>query len=403
MIDMCILVSKRSLFILSEISFGVNFKISDKMKNKTIHFLIGLFVTCTLNSQTVSTITEGLFHDGLALDSTGNLYGSDYAGDAVFKMDTSGNVTTFVSGLNTPNGIGVNSIDEIYICDHESNKIIKYDTSGNEIASFSATTPAGIKKMPNSDDMIFVEYGTNKINLLKTDGTITQLFEGSPINGPAGIAFDDNDVAYIANFNDRKIYQYVDGAVTYVAQLPAGAFNNNFLGFLTYTQGFLYATQLGENRIYKINPEMIDDFEVYTGSAAGNMDGDISEATFNFPNGILASPDGNTIYITDAGTKNLRIISDVTLTVNEFIAQDFSLKLYPNPSKEVLNIKGTLPNQRDFDITVYDTLGKQVFLQSNTFETEIFEKNIDISNWKSGVYMVVITSGKFKASKKVVK
>lgn len=258
---------------------------------------------------TVSTVSEGKFYDGLETDSHGNLYGSDFVGDAVYKLNTEGEVSVFADGLNSPNGIGINSKDEVYVCDHFGNAIFKYNKQGELMTSFEAISPAGIKKMPRSDDMLFVEYNTNTINLLKEDGTIVKLFEGAPINGPAGIAFDRKGKAYIGNFNDLTIYSYENGEVQYVAQLPAEAANFNFLGFLTYAKGYLYATQLGEHRIYKINPNKIDSFEVFAGSALGNTDGDISEATFNFPNGIVASRDQKTLYISDAGTSNLRIIT----------------------------------------------------------------------------------------------
>ncbi|MBW1298530.1 T9SS type A sorting domain-containing protein [Aquimarina litoralis] len=373
------------------------------MKTNTLYFIILLLAATNLNSQTVTTITEGLFHDGLALDTNGNLYGSDYSGDSVFKMDVNRNVSTFVSGLNTPNGIAVNSNNEIYICDHESNRIIKYNDNGDELANYTTTTPAGIKKMPNSDDMLFVGYGNNTINVLTSDGMITQLFSGSPLNGPAGIAFDDSGTIFIGNFNDRRIYKYDNGMLEYVAQLPSGGISANFLGFLTYANGFLYATQLGEHRIYRINPQNIDDFEIFAGSGIGSVDGNVADARFNLPNGILASPDGATLYVSDAGTKNLRIISDVTLSINEFIDADFSLMLYPNPSSEILTIKGVLLEQSSFDIAVYDTLGQRIFSESNPFETEAFERNINTSDWSSGIYTVLITSDKYRTSKKVVR
>ncbi len=260
---------------------------------------------------TVSTVTEGAFQDGLAQDSKGNLYGSDFFGNTVYKLDPSGVVTVFADRFVTPNGIGINSKDEIYICDHFGNRIVKFNSEGKPLEVVAATTPAGIKKIPGTDNMLFVEYNTNTINILKEDGSITKLFEGNPINGPAGIAFDRKGNTYIGNFNDRKIYRYKDGNVDFVAQLPDSAENRNFLGFLTYAKGYLYATQLGEHRIYKINPRKIDDFEVFAGSVIGSTDGDISEATFNLPNGILAGRDQKTLYVSDAGTKNLRIITSM--------------------------------------------------------------------------------------------
>lgn len=257
---------------------------------------------------TVDTVVEGSFYDGLALDKKGNLYGSDFVGNTVYKMTPSRKVSVFATGLVSPNGIGVNKKDEIYVCDNFGNAIYKYKNDGTLLDSIPAVSPAGIKRIPGTNDMLFVEYNTNTINILAEDNTVTKVFEGAPINGPAGIAFDRKGNTYIANFNDLKIYKYKDGAASFVAELPADAPNANFLGFLTYTKGFLFATQLGEHKIYRINLRKDNEVELFAGSTLGNDDGDISEATFNFPNGILASPDGKILYVSDAGTSNLRII-----------------------------------------------------------------------------------------------
>jgi len=257
---------------------------------------------------TVETVVDGSFHDGLAIDRKGNLYGSDFVGNTVYKMTPSREVSVFVGGLVSPNGIGINKKDEVYVCDNFGNTIYKYSEEGIQLDSIPAVSPAGIKRIPGTNDMLFVEYNTNTINLLSEDNTITKLYEGAPINGPAGIAFDRKGNVYIGNFNDRKIYKYKNEELTFVAELPAEAPNANFLGFLTYARGFLFATQIGEHKIYKINPNKENEFEVFAGSALGSQDGDVSEATFNFPNGILASRDGKTLYVSDAGTSNLRII-----------------------------------------------------------------------------------------------
>ncbi len=288
-------------------------------RQKHYFFLISIILLTILQScdsgtipivkTTVSTVVQGSFYDGLAVDSKGNVYGSDFVGNTVYKLDTSGQVSVFVNGLVSPNGIGVNNKDEIYICDNFGNTIYKYDNEGNELESFEATSPAGIKKLPWSNDMIFVEYNTNTLSVLKEDGSIEKLYEGAPINGPAGIAFDRYGNTFIGNFNDRKILKFKNNQITTIAQLPAEGTDTNYLGFLTYAKGYLYATQIGEHKIYKINPRKKDGLEIFAGSVQGNVDGDISEATFNYPNGILASKDQKTLYISDAGTSNLRIIS----------------------------------------------------------------------------------------------
>ena len=253
------------------------------------------FILCfySINSQTVSTITQGNFQDGLAMDSQGNVYGSDFFGPSrsVYKYDTNGNVTTFASGFVTPNGIGINSLDEIYVCDHFGNVIKKYDINDTLLENYSNglfSSPAGIQPIPNTLDMLVVEYNNTtgrKIKRLAADGTVTTLYTGAPLNGPAGITFI-GEVPYIANFNDRKIFSFLDGTLTEIAQLPSIASPTaGSLGFLTSGNNLLYATNLNENKIYSIDPST-GQVTLLAGSSDGSLDGSISSATFSGPNGI---------------------------------------------------------------------------------------------------------------------
>ncbi len=374
--------------------------------HKTITFISLLFFNFFIYAQTVTTVTDGAFSDGLAKDSQGNIYGSDWSGNTVYKLDTDGTVTVFKNGFSNPNGIGINTVDEIFICDHTANVIRKYDTNGTLITTYSTglTTPAGIKSIPNSTDMLIVEYGTpssnSTIKRLTTDGTITTIFSGTPLNGPAGIAFI-GDTAYIANFNDRKILKLENGMLTLVAQLPNSAPNSNFLGFLSAVGNTLVATQIGENKIYAITPST-GAVNVYAGSTAGNLDGDINAATFSAPNGILGDTANNRIYVSDATPKNLRIIDNALLSVNEFALSNFKVQLFPNPTVDTLNIKIKNAKIETLNISIYNTLGKTVLEKEYSVSSTNFQIKLNTNNLTSGLYHVVIASKDYSITKKII-
>ena len=217
--------------------------------------LLSLLASSYVFAQTVSTVSEGNFTDGLALDNDGNLYGSDWANHTVYKYATDGSVDTFKTGFSNPNGIAVNAANEIYICDHTADVIFKYDQAGNELDSYSGIeSPAGIVLEPGTDDFLVVSYNENTIHRLAADGTITDLYANSgssadTLNGPAGITFIGN-TPYIANFNDRKVFKFENGALTIIAQLDPNGLTWNFIGFLTAYQGQLFATHIGEAIIF---------------------------------------------------------------------------------------------------------------------------------------------------------
>ncbi|WP_299889260.1 T9SS type A sorting domain-containing protein [uncultured Lacinutrix sp.] len=374
---------------------------------KTITFLFLQLLITNIYAQTVSTIIEGSFSDGLAIDSQGNIYGSDWNGNTVYKYDTTGNVSIFKNGFSNPNGIAANSLDEIYICDHTANSIYKYDTNANLLASYTAglITPAGIKRIPNTEDFIIVEYGTftssSKIKKLESNGTITTLYDGAPLNGPAGIAFINN-IPYIANFNDRKIFKFENNTLTLIAQLSAnGPSNSNFLGFLSTIGNQLIATQIGENKIYTINPNN-GTITLYAGSIIGDSDGNINDATFSAPNGILGDDINNKIYISDATTKNLRIIDNAFLSVDEFENTISNIKLFPNPTADSLHIKIDTLKEKKVSISIIDINGKEVFNKNFYTENSTFNTKINTKNYPSGLYTVLITSNKQRVSKKIL-
>lgn len=367
-----------------------------------ITLLVSLLVATVSFSQTVSTVTNGNFYDSIDRDSQGNIYCSDFSNGTVYKYDTSGNVSTFKSGLINPNGLSVNSQDEIFICDASANIIYKFDSHGTELSKYTTdiNNPTGIRNIPRTTDMLFVEYNNNSLKKLVVDGTVSTLFSGSPLSGPSGIAFIGNDI-YISNYNNRMIMKFENGALTMVTQLPATGTNANFLGFLTSSNSKLYATQLGEHRIYEINT-VSGNTIVYAGSVLGNTDGDISVATFNFPNGILADTVNNRIYVSDAGTSNLRIINNALLSTTDFKTLANSLKIIVDRISDTLNIQANLSSNKKVSIKMFEITGNEVFNKAYTAFDMAFSENIDKSSFKSGVYIVLFAQDGIIISKKVV-
>ncbi len=372
-----------------------------KIKTTTLCFLL-LFSLC-VHAQTVSTFTGGTPDDAIALDSNGNIYASNYVGDTVFKFTPSGDVSSFVTGLVTPNGLAFNSNDELYICDGQGNTIYKYDTSGTELASYSVSShPSGIIKSHDDETMIFTRYQGNTIARINLDETITEISSAPELNGPVGLAQDENGVLYVGNYNDRTIYRILgNGDAEYVAQLPTDGGPLPNLGFIAYGQGKLWGTVLGNHKIYCINPDGIDDYTVFAGSVQGGGDGDISEATFSQPNGILLNDTGDTMYITDFGPKNLRIVSGI-LSVEESTFNASNISLSPNPAQDSLFVEGNLL-QGNYGESLYNVAGQRLMEMTITTQGNRISEALNISQLRAGVYFVKISDGEVVVTKKMIK
>ncbi|MFC4633604.1 T9SS type A sorting domain-containing protein [Dokdonia ponticola] len=372
---------------------------------KTMTTLWILLCTILMHAQTVTTVPEGIFYDGFGITSNGDVYCSNFQGNEVFKYEfATGNVTTFATGFTNPNGIGVTEDDHIYICEAGGGTIHIYNTNGEVLDTITGlNNPTGVKYDAQEDRLLWVSYNQSSLNVLDPDTNETEiLIQGAPLNGPSGIAFI-GDQTYISNFNDRKIFRLEENnTLTEIAQLPASAAQSNRLGFLTSKGDFLYGTQIGEHRIYQINPET-GEVNLFAGSTAGNADGDLETATFNFPNGILGDDINDRIYISDVGTSNLRVIENVSLNVDAFAKADPTIHLFSNPQSDTISIKGKLVNAETYTIDVYTSSGQLIKKTEGTIQGGLFDTTLNVSSWSKGVYLVKIQAGETVITRKVIK
>jgi len=287
-------------------------------------------------SQTVTTLVDSAatnFSDDIILDDQGNLYCSDYGGTSIFKRTPTGQISVFATGFNTPNGLAFDSQGNLFVADNVGNRIYKLSNTGQFLDTIQVTNPSGIIKMPNSDTLIFTQYMPHNLSKLAPDGTIQIIHAGTPLNGPVGLTYDENQNLFLANYGNGNIYQVTmsdTASFEFITTVPILGATNNVVGFIEYAQGFLWATSFNLNKIYRIDPVPNGNVYLVAGSTIGSVDGDAASAKFNRPNGICASITGDSLYISDYGTGNLRVISDYYLTTSE-IPVPIQLNSAPNP------------------------------------------------------------------------
>lgn len=354
---------------------------------KTLLLSIFILTYSTLGAQSVSTFFNSSsgqrVDDALLLDGQGNLYGSHYQGANVYKITPSGTVNAVATGLNTPNGLAFDSQGNLFVCDNIGNRVYKYSPTFAPLDTLVLSSPSGIIKMMNSDTMIVTTYTGHQLLKLAPDGNLIPFHAGSPLNGPVGLTYDENGQLYVGNFDDRKVFRVFEDSLDYVATIPGGS----YLGFITYTQGAIWGTTFNQHKIYKVVPSAIDSVVLYTGLVKGSIDGSLSQARFDQPNGILATPSGDTIYVSDFGTGRIRMITGITLD-NYLIpeAQKTAL-VYPNPTKN----KTTLVVEKEFDsihLKVVNTMGQTMLAK---LEVEGQHYTFDLTDIPTGAYYILIT------------
>ena len=97
------------------------------------------------------------------------------------------------------------------------------------------------------------------------------------------------------------------------------------------------------------------------------------------------------------------LLDDNSTTVSKIVTQynliqDEDFVISPNPSKDKLNIKFQSVNE-DLKLEVFDVLGKLIYRG----EITQLESSVNVSNWKSGVYLVRISNNKITHTKRFIK
>ena len=82
-------------------------------------------------------------------------------------------------------------------------------------------------------------------------------------------------------------------------------------------------------------------------------------------------------------------IENSTLSTNTDVIDDTMITIFPNPAKDYLYIKSSIPGVQNFKISLFNINGKEVYNNENTL-TQSVKHGINISNLSPGVYAVKI-------------
>ena len=271
------------------------------------------------SSVSVTTLVESLgANDGLEVDKDGNIYASAFgtwsatggSGNKILKITPEGTVSTFVSGLSGPLDITVTENGDFYVVNDnngaDGNVVqIMPDGTLNELATIQGW-PAGITSDPQGN-LYISNYQRPVLHKLSSEGTLTEFANDTRLSGCVGIVMDENGVIYTANYNNGEVYKVTsDGMVSLVVSL-SGVVNNFAIGYMAYFDGALYATGIGNHKIYKI--DLAGSAEVFAGSGQStHKDGPLLNAGFKNPNGIAFDKENKIMYVLDWGQPSLRKI-----------------------------------------------------------------------------------------------
>ncbi|MCC7327600.1 MAG: hypothetical protein IT521_12445 [Burkholderiales bacterium] len=225
-----------------------------------------------------------LWPEGVAVDTAGNLYVTDYGNHTIRKRAPDGVITT-VAGLAGVSGAA--------------------DGSGSE-ARFSQ--PSGIAVDGEGNIYVSDNAGIRKIAPSGVVSTFVGKSDGSPSLG--GLAADANGLIYAAGGGANKVYRIsAAGVVTTLAGTGAWGSADGLAAQATFAYpaavaldgaGNVYVADRDNFTIRRISPNGFVTTVAGTAGLSGAADGVGAAARFAGPAGIAMDPTG-AIYVTDAG------------------------------------------------------------------------------------------------------
>ena len=263
---------------------------------------------------TDGTGSAALFNypQGVACDTSGNIYVADSNNSTIRKIVASTGVVTTLAGLalstgstdatgsaarfNIPLGVVCDTSGNIYVADTSNNTIRKIVASTGVV-----TTLAGLAGAIGS-----------------TNGTGS----AARFSGPYGVACDTSGNVYVAdtsNFTIRKIVASTAVVTTLAGTAGiqaegdgtgSGAYFNNPVGITCDTGGNIYVTDSSGQTIRKVVPSTAV-VTTLAGSAnsGGSSDGTGSAARFYFPLSVAYNASTSALYVADKINCTIRKIT----------------------------------------------------------------------------------------------
>lgn len=340
-----------------------------------IRFILLLFilplVTQATHAQQVSSLELSVQRDidGLYVDSSGTLFAAGtFRGFSVFRIEGNGDVSNAANGFSGPIHMTRSTDGNLYVTNFNSASVSQVNQDGM-VSTFASIKdgPSGI--VSDADGNLYVShYGTgngtgNSVTKITPDGTVTDFAVGGTLRAPVGIAIDPAGNIYTANLFDGRVTKITpDGTAALFGEVAAA--QPFAIGHLVWAKDKLYGTYVGRSSIIAFDSTGASSVVAGTG-AAGLNDGPASNATFTSPNGLAASPSGDTLYVAQGlgATAQIRLVLLSTATsIDKEAKLDTGalLQNYPNPFESSTRIRYTMDTPAHVKLSVYDVLGREI-------------------------------------------
>jgi len=309
---------------------------------------------------------------GVAYDSAGNLYISDFLNSVIRKVDTAGTIMTFAGNgtagfcgdggpaidacLNTPKGLVFDRGGNLYIAEAQNHRVRQVNSAGtittiagNGHRGFGGDGgPATAANIGNPKGLAFnggILYISNAGDARVRDVTLStgiiNTFIGSTLgydgdhhtpsntqlDGSAGMVSLSSSAMLVVDQLNARVRRLSGGVVTTMAGGFIADGNPATSAAMVFPQGIafdkagnLYIVEFFGHRVRKVDTS--GKISTVAGTGVSGYSGDGGPATsaqLDFPQGVIVDS-ANNLFITDQGNNVIRRVDGTTQTITTFSA-----------------------------------------------------------------------------------
>lgn len=192
---------------------------------------------------------------GVAVDSFGNVFTSDYNTGTVYEILATGGYTTvnpIATGLNKPYGLAVDANDNVFVPEAGAGDV--KELVAPSYATVNTIGPAFIEPtgvaVDASDNVYVADYGAGKVFQLLAPAYTAETSLGSGFISPFGVAVDASGNLFVADFGANAVDEVAAPAYTLVTPLGSG-FNEPVSVSLDANEN-VYVSDYGNNLLKEI-------------------------------------------------------------------------------------------------------------------------------------------------------
>jgi sugar lactone lactonase YvrE len=336
---------------------GSNLYVADQGSNNIRQIVISTKVVTTLAGPQAGANGTGAAvsfsgPQGVAVDSSGNVYVADSNNYIIRKITSAGVATTLAgtagvyvgnvdgtgaaAGFSRPTDLVADGSGNIFVLDRTGSirKITPAGVVTTVTTNFSLTNSRGIA-LDSVGNIYVAASFSNQIKKITQAGVVTT-FAGSTVGStdgigtaakfknPEGLAIDASGNLYVSDTNNRTIRKITAAGVVSTLAGTAGSggfadeigpnatFSGSTNGLAVDSSGNVFVAEPGYSSIRKITPSAVVTTFAGTPGFPGSADGSGSPALFNGPTEVAVDSSGN-LYVVDTHNSTIRKVTPAGL------------------------------------------------------------------------------------------